>query len=238
VSGEPAKAPRSASRGASGASGSRPAERPVSLKLERLVKHLAQIDQGGEHDLWETADLTWDFIADALPMSTGQGRSAGTPRTSEVSFRSEAAREAAREVTGRLRSDGVLVDGREASERTLLEWAETASIWPPDERVEAASFYAHRALNPPKYGGTRRTRLLRLQAKSATGRVTEPQVRQWIRDRKPGEKQTFLEKVERRLRSAVKSAAAPWEATEHDDRMKIAKILREIAGEIERGEFR
>jgi hypothetical protein len=103
--------------------------------------------------------------------------------------------------------------------------------------VPEASFYAHRALNSPKYNGYRQQRLLRLREKAPNGRVTETAVRMWIRDSQPAEKQTFLEKVERRLRSAVKSSAAPWERTVEDDRMAIAKMLRVIATEIEAGDF-
>jgi hypothetical protein len=198
-----------------------------------LVEHLRDADQGREKDMWETADLTLAAIADKLPEAAKDQRS-GTPRPS---FNSEAAREAAREIRDAVRDEGILVNGGDAKARTLLDWAETAHVWSAEDRVPEASFYAHRALNSPKYNGYRQQRLLRLREKAPNGRVTETAVRMWIRDGQPAEKQSFLEKVERRIRLAVKSAAAPWERTVEDDRIAIAKMLRVIATEIEAGDF-
>ena len=204
-----------------------------------LIGALRDADQGREKDMWSLADLTLDALKDTLPaMRPGRGAyERGDSPLSELSFKSEAAREAARELSDKVRAEGILINGNEAKSRTFLDWAQTAHVWASDERVPEASFYAHRALNSPKYNGIRRQRLLRLREKAPNGRVTETAVRMWIRDRMPAEKQSFLEKVERRLRSAVKSAAAPWERTVEDDRMAIAKMLRVIASEIEAGDF-
>jgi hypothetical protein len=204
--------------------------------LDALVEHLRETDNSGEHDLWETADLVLAVIGDRLPLAAGHGRT-WSPRAAP-SFQSEAARLVAREITKTLATEGILVNGREANERTLLGWAENAHVWPALERVEGASFYAHYALKSPKYDGIRQARLERLRDRSRNGRVTETAVRNWIRDQKPAEKQTFLEKVERRIRLAIKAATAPWEATVEDDRHEIARLLRLIANEIDEGVFK
>lgn len=206
--------------------------------LDALVERLREADTGGEQDIWETADLTLAAVVDRLPKAVGHGLQNTATVLWEFSFTSQAARDVASEITNRLVAEGILIDGNDPKPKTLLTWAKTAQVWSREDRVPGASFYAHRALNSPKYDRIRVERLQRLVDKSSTGRISDKTVRNWIRDRKPGEKQSFLQKVERRLRGAVKSAASPWEATVQADRDKIAQILRVIANEIENGTFK
>jgi hypothetical protein len=112
----------------------------------------------------------------------------------------------------------------------------TSRAWPPEDRIEQATFRAHYLLRSQTYDKKRKAVLERL-AKKSKGRVNQLAVQVWISEHKPRQQYTFLQLVERRIRGSVKGAAAPWHLVAEDDRQAIAAILHRVAAEVEDGTF-
>ncbi len=111
----------------------------------------------------------------------------------------------------------------------------TARAWAPEDRSEQATFRAHYLLRSQTYDRNRKQILERLG--KGGKKVTQLKVQVWISEHKPRQSYTFLQLVERRIRGSVKGAAAPWHMLADTDRQQIADILRNIAREVEDGDF-
>lgn len=126
--------------------------------------------------------------------------------------------------------------GQDYKRSTVKDYRQTAEAWPQAERVEGASFKAHKMLRSGKYPN-RRANLERIRDRSATGKVTAHAVEVWISEKKPRSQKSFLELVDVRVRAALKAAAKPWHTVAQDDREAIARLLRIVADEVQDGSF-
>jgi hypothetical protein len=114
----------------------------------------------------------------------------------------------------------------------------TAKAWPADTRVDRATYWAHHELRGRDYDNRRGRILQRLVRETKAVRVGPKAVRTWKADQRPGVVTPFLEQIEAAVRQTLKRKGSPWDRVAENDRDAISRILRDIAGEVARGEFR
>jgi hypothetical protein len=173
-------------------------------------------------DAWEMADAVYRDVVSIAPEVATSGASSENTGLGKAEERiGNAHRKAGTEV-GQTQVHALFV---------------TRRAWPPEERLpKIASFAAHYELRGKDYKN-RRVVLERLAKKSSTGHVTRKAVQIWRSERKPPRLRTFLELAEQRIRAGVKSAGNPWGQVAEGDRIAIARMLRQIADEVQAGEF-
>lgn len=164
---------------------------------------------------WEMADAIWEDF------------SSGTAVSDENSARAELLDQI---------TEALVAEGLDYKRDTVKTLRQVAEAWPPSERVDGATFTAHRMLRSSSYPN-RRASLERLRDRSANGKVTANAVKVWISEKKPRTHKSFLELVDVRVRAALRAAAKPWHTVAQDDREAIARLLRIVAEEVESGEF-
>ena len=195
--------------------------------LARVVEAAKRLEEHEEVDRWEFADDVREAVDALSSNQNGFGLSQGAgDRTGLYA--------AIDEVNSALYDAGVISVGRQS----IVGSYATAKAWPATERVRGATYWAHYELRGREWEGRRQRALLRLVSESSKGRVGPQIVRTWKASVTPTDLTPFLEKVDKRVRSAIKSAATPWDRVTDDDRQQIAISLRRLADEIQAGEFR
>lgn len=164
---------------------------------------------------WEMADAIWEDF------------SSGTAVSDENSARAELLDQI---------TEALVAEGLDYKRDTVKILRQVAEAWPPSERVEGATFTAHRMLRSSSYPN-RRANLERLRDRSPNGKVTAHAVKVWVSEKKPRSHKSFLELVDERVRASLKAAAQPWHTVAQDDREQIARLLRVLAEEVQAGEF-
>ena len=196
--------------------------------LDRVVAAAKRIEEHEEVDRWEFADDVREAVDQRGESQNGfetQQRMGPAPKGFYAAID---------EVTERLTEENIVSVGRQS----IVGAYTTAKVWPPEDRVEGATYWAHHELRGRDYEGRRKRALERLVARSGTHRVGPKDVRLWKSSTRPSDMTPFIEKVDRRVRSAIKSAAAPWNGVAEGDRMEIARNLRRLADEIQADEFK
>lgn len=198
-------------------------ETVVKLRPARVKCRSVELAKRQEVDSWALADAVREDVHAVWPQDREHSRSHG------INTGLTAAEDAVYAQHEEARTD--------ISRSYLHDLFRTAEVWPPEERrTEIATFSAHYELRGQQWRN-RGAVLERLARKSATGRVAQRQVRVWKSEQNPPALRTFLQLVEQRVRSSLKAAAAPWHTVKDGDRTAIARILREIANEVEDGTF-
>jgi hypothetical protein len=111
--------------------------------------------------------------------------------------------------------------GIELRVKTMLDYRATAIAWPDAGRTASAPYGAHRKLN----GRPNRVQILERLAKRH-GYVTENMVRNWISEQKPAKFESWMDRIERRLRHTLHDAQTP------EAREAVADLLETLAGEM------
>ncbi len=181
-----------------------------------------EVAKQAERNNWDLADAILEDVRDLAPQTRVRG-TAGA-HNAELSAAEKTVHEA-------MTAEGV-ADFTPVYIHNLFV---TADAWPAEDRNEQATFRAHYLLRSQTYD-RKRVQILERLAKDGK-KVTQLKVQIWISEHKPRQSYTFLQLVERRIRGSVKGAAAPWHMLADTDRSSIADILRNIAREVEDGDF-
>lgn len=196
--------------------------------LDRVVSAARRLEEHEEVDRWEFAEDVREAVDEQTDDQNGFGHPDQHPHTKTGLYA------AIDGVNAALADAGIISVGRSS----IVGAYTTAKAWPEEERVEGATYWAHYELRGRDYDGRRQKALQRLVNRSQKGRVGPRDVRLWKSSIRPSDITPFLEKVERRVRVAIKSAAAPWAGVSETDRDAIGRMLKRIADEIQTGEFR
>ncbi len=176
-------------------------------------------------DAWELADAIYEDVSSLLPADEGIPSSAAHGVKTGLSDAEQAVYDAHREA------------GTEVGRAYVHNLYVTRRVWPPEERLpEKASFDAHFELRGKDWRN-RREIIERLAARSRTGRVSRQQVVIYRSEKKPPALKTFRELFESRVRAVAVQAGKPWHTVAEEDRYALARIMRDIANEIEAGTF-
>ena len=198
----------------------------VNDALTRVVQAARRLEEHEEVDRWELAD----DVREAVDERSDDQNGFGHPEHSHTKTGLYAAID---QVNDALYEAGVISVGRES----IVGAYTTAKAWPSEERVEGATYWAHYELRSRMFDGRRQRALQRLVEHSRTGRVGPKDVRLWKSSRQPTAVQPFLYQIEEAVRGALLRKGRPWDKVGDDDRAAINRILRDIGGEIVRGEF-
>jgi hypothetical protein len=201
-----------------------PGGKPVAL--ERVVEAARRLEEHEEVDRWEFADDVREAV-DALAESQNGFETRGMGPAAQGFYA------AIDEVNSALTDAGIITVGRQS----IVGAYTTAKAWPAEDRVEGATYWAHYELRGRDWDNRRARVLRRLLTESSRGRVGPQIVRTWKASVRPADLTPFLDKVERRLRSAIHAATKPWNQVAEDDRQEIGRILRRLADEVQTGEF-
>jgi hypothetical protein len=200
--------------------------------LDRVVAAAKKMEEHEEIDRWEFADDVREAVDGLAKGQNGfdlSDRKAGPGRGKEGSgFYA-----AIDEVNSALYKAGVISVGRQS----IVGAYTTAKSWPVDARVEGATYWAHHELRGREFDGRRNRVLLRLVQQNTTGRVGPKEVRLWKSSQRSNVVRPFLEQIESAVRGVLLRKGNPWDRVSDDDRDWIARMLREVAGEIVREEF-
>jgi hypothetical protein len=197
----------------------------IELPLEVEFESVALANRQETVAAWDMADAIYRDVQKQMP-GNDDASSFGTQGVS----------------TGLGKAEEIVADahrkaGTEITQNGVHAHFVTRRAWPPEERLpDIASYAAHYELRGKDYRN-RADVLQRLARKSSTGRATRKAVQIWKSERKPPAHRTFLELAERRIRAGVKAAGHPWGHVADGDRATIARMLREIANEIEDRRF-
>lgn len=183
-----------------------------------------EIAKRAETDSWALADAVFEDLAALRPDLALETSRADGVKTGLTEAESEIA-------------DALTKEGLDYAKTYVHDLFVTSRAWPPEERLESASFNAHYLLRSKTYDRNRKQILERLERKSRTGKVTGQAVQIYISERKPKHTWTFIALVDRRVRASLKGAAQPWHLVADEDRERIADLLRTIAKEVEDGTF-
>ncbi len=206
--------------------------KPRSSALARVVATAKKMEEHEEFDRWQFADDVAEAVDELANGENGFDRSdrdkAGRGSADTGFFR------ALDQVNDAVSAAGVVTVGR----GSIRGAYGTAKAWPPEIRVEGANYWAHYELQGQAYN-TRRQQILQRLVKLHKGTVSTPQVRLWKSNSKPADLTPRDQKLENKLRSALRSWASPQKFTQlHQDEQQAAQtILRNLAGEIARGDF-
>lgn len=194
-----------------------------SAALDRVVADAKKMEEHEEVDRWQFSDDVQEAVDDIARPETVSGLARGNRHQDSGFYR------AIDEVNSHIKKAGVLVIGRDS----IVGAYKTAQAWPPDTRVENATYWAHYELRAKEYDRNRQTALRKLATR---GKVGPKDVRLWKSSRKPTVVTPFLTQVENRVRLALKRGVV-WNQLGEGDRQEIVRVLYAIAGEVERGTF-
>lgn len=199
--------------------------------LARVVDVALRMQEHEEVDRWEFADDVAEAVEEQMD---------GTEAQNRFVLREPGAKTGINKALDKVR-DEIRDAGAPdvASKETVRGAFWTATAWPVEERVQGANYWAHYELRAKEYDGQRSAILKRLVARSTDGRVGTKDVRLWKSDRRPADLTSRDEKLDRRLRTALRGWASPQKFTQLavDEQQGAAKTLYRLAREVETGEF-
>lgn len=196
--------------------------------LERVVATARKMEEHEEFDRWQFADDVREAVDELSEHQNGFG-APEKPTTNTGLYA------AIDKVNNQVASAGVVSVGRQS----IVAAYTTAKAWPKGERVVGANYWAHFELRAREYDG-RRQQILNRLVKQHKSTVSTPQVRLWKSSTKPMDITPRHERLEKKIRAALRSWASPQKFTQlHPDEQNLAeKLLYQLAGEISRGEFK
>lgn len=203
----------------------------AGFALDRVVEAAKRMEQHEEVDRWEFADDVRDAVDEQAIGQNGFDRSARDRAgrgSADTGFNVAIDR-----VNSRLYDEGIISVGRQS----IVGAYTTAKAWSPEDRVEGATYWAHHELRGRDYDGRRSKVLRRLVAQNQRGRVGPKEVRLWKSSQRTEPMTPFLDQVEKAVRGALLRKGAPWNTMAEGDRDAIARMMRDIGGEVARGEF-
>lgn len=200
--------------------------RPAAL--DRVVATAKKMEEHEEIDRWQFADDVAEAVDSLSEHQNGFGAAAQDPKANTGLYR------AIDEVNDRIAKAGVVTVGRQS----IVGAYTTAKVWPPEERVQGANYWAHFELRSRAY--TNRRQVLERLVRRHKGTVSTPQVRLWKSDSNPVDLTPRDERLEKRLRTGLRAWASPQAFTNlhEDDRTAAVRILNKLVNEIVAGEFK
>jgi hypothetical protein len=203
------------------------ADAPFRFKATRVA---LEMEGHLNSDPWALGDALAEDIPQPALVSAGSPVNTGLHATLE-----EARKE--------MEDAGALTVAKKTA--TLREARATAIAWPPElRRPEIATFQAHKRFRDSKMTAEERALKLERLNRTLRRRVSEDDVRLWRESQKRAAGMpaplSHAELLERRLRNSLRNWASPQtfgQLTE-ENRQVAVSTLRQLATEIDRGEFR
>jgi hypothetical protein len=191
------------------------------IPINRTAFRTVEVVRRAEADRWDIvqavqADIDAEFPAHAGDSSPG-------PKGPEYHDLCSRIADAARE------------EGADSwKTQTVSNLYRVAVAWPPEDRVQGATYGAHERLFARE---DRVQRLTRLVERSSDGHINRNDVDLWLSTLRPSNVRGFLDGMEHAVRSVLRNKGKPWSKVEQGDRDAIATFLEDIAEEIREGRF-